>query len=189
MNWFERRPEDLAAQSSPAEALEVVRACETLDAHAQKILDYVLVDWLVQAVSRSNDLEGVVELHQLCRIACTLLGETPAEKEMRKGWQVIASALEAKRLAIRFAKTPPEVPLLHEADILNMLARRELPQSKFVEQLCLSAGRVSQILRVLELRGKIIRERRGKESWVRLPKTAQRKDWCDAFVPESEITP
>ena len=70
-----------------------------------------------------------------------------------------------------------------------MLARRELPQSKFVEQLCLSAGRVSQILRVLELRGKIIRERRGKESWVRLPKTAQRKDWCDAFVPESEITP
>lgn len=167
MNWFERYPEDLAAQSSPSEALQAVRESDVLDALAQETLDFVLIDWVMRFVSRGSDLEGVVELQQLCRIACTLLGQTPAERAMHSRWQGLNEVLEAKRLAIRFAKAAPIVPLLHEEEILNRLeGGHALPQSVFVEELKLSPGRVSQILRVLESRNKIKRERRGKESWV-----------------------
>ncbi len=169
MNWFEHRPEDLAAQSSPFEALLAVRECDALDSEAQETLDYVLVDWLMLVVSRSSDLEGVVELQQLCRMACTLLGQTPGERAMHCRWQGFTKVLEAKRLAIRFAENPPLVPLLHEETILQRLeAVEKLPQSALVAELKLSPGRVSQILRVLESREKIKRERQGKESWVSL---------------------
>lgn len=173
MNWFNRRPEDLTAQSNPTEALKIVRECEALDASAQETLDYVLVDWVAQLVSRSSDLDGVVELQQLCSIACTVLGSSVSEREMHGRWQGYADVLEAKRLAIRFAKSTPTVPLLHEEEILQHLeSKGEVPQSFFSDQLKLSAGRVSQILRVLELREKIKRERCGKESWVSLPQNS-----------------
>lgn len=170
MNWFENCAEDLAALSSPAELAEALRGCQQLDEAAQEKIDFVLIDWIMLTISRPADLEGVLELHKICRRARNLLGDSPQEQAMAMRWQGFADVLEAKNLAIRWAKDEAEAgnELLHEPRILQKLAEGETRQSEFIELLQLSAGRVSQILAALEVRGKISRLKRGKESWVSL---------------------
>jgi hypothetical protein len=170
MNWFEHCAEDLAALSSPAELAEALRGCQRLDKAAQEKIDFVLIDWIMLTISRPADLEGVLELHKICRRARNLLGDQPLEQAMAMRWQGFADVLEAKNLAIRWAKSEAEAgnELLHEPIILRKLAEGEMRQSEFIELLQLSAGRVSQILAALEVRRKISRAKRGKESWVSL---------------------
>lgn len=173
MNWFEHCAEDLAALSSPAELAEALHNCQQLDEAAQEKIDFVLIDWIMLTISRPLDLEGVLELHKICRRARNLLGDKPLEQAMALRWQGFADVLEAKNLAIRWAKSEAEAgnTLLHEPAILEKLAQGAVRQSEFVEFLQLSAGRVSQILAALEVRGKISRVKRGKESWVSLPQS------------------
>lgn len=168
MDWFERRPENLAAQSCAAEAIVQLRSGKKLDSAAQQILDYVLVDWVMVAVSRPGDVESVVELHELCQMGQNLLDDSAGAAGMRERWQALADVLEAKQLLIRWAQSDAPVQLVHEPRILERLQQGETSQAELTAMLKLSAGRVSQVLSALEARQKVSRLRRGKESWVSL---------------------
>lgn len=176
MDWFERRPENLAAQSCAADAIEQLRSGKKLDQAAQQVLDYVLVDWVMTTVSRPDDMESVVELHELCRMGQNLLDGSDGAAAMRARWQALADVLEAKQLLLRWAEAEAPAQLVHEPMILARLQQGETSQSELTAMLKLSAGRVSQVLSALEARKKVSRVRRGKESWVSLGAAMQVPD-------------
>ncbi len=168
LSLLEKRPEVLADQSNPLELIAALRALSSLDSEQQETLDWVLTDWVMIVLARTSDLEGVVELHKLCRLAQSSLNDSASASPFRQRWGGFADLLEAKRLAIRARTSPQTLELLQEPKILLQLEQGEAKQSDFIQLLNLSAGRVSQVLAVLESRGKITRQRRGKESWVSL---------------------
>lgn len=165
---LEQRPELIADQSNPQEVMAALRSVDEIHTEQQEILDWVLTDWVMTMISRPADLEGVVELHKLCRLSQSSLDESASAANFRQRWQAYADLLEGKRLALRDRTTPPTQELRQEPKILARLAEGAAKQSDFTELLQISAGRVSQLLALLESRGKITRKRLGKESWVML---------------------
>jgi hypothetical protein len=168
MSLFEKRPEVLADQSNPQEMIAQLRDLADINTEQQETLDWVLTDWVMMMLSRPADVEGVVEMHKLCRLAQSSLDESESAPNFRQRWAGYADLLEAKRLALRARTSPQSLELLQEPRILAELAQGEVKQANFTDILNLSAGRVSQVLAVLESRGRITRTRRGKESWVSL---------------------
>lgn len=173
MNLFEKRPEVLADQHSPQDLIAQLRKLDYLTEDQQQSLDYVLTDWVMTVLSRPDDFEGVLELHDLCQLALSSLPAATSDNEhathaLSARWEGFASLLEGKRLALRARTSPHATELLQEPKILALLANGTQKQSDLVINLNLTAGRISQLLAVLESRGKITRSRHGKESWVAL---------------------
>ncbi len=172
-SWFDKNPDDLAERSEPAEALAAVRAQDQLDAQQLAVLDVFLNHWVLTALQRPNDREGVLELQQLCELAHDMAAPDDAEAQaFRPRLEAFGDLLEGKRRTLQALATGVLPKLFHEDDILQTLAKGETKQGDLVVQLRLSAGRVSQILGVMESKGQIVRARRGKESWVALPAVA-----------------
>ena len=167
-NLLDQRAELVADQSNPQEVMTALQRVDEIDTEQQEMIDWVLTDWVMTVISRPADLEGVVELHTLCRIAQSSLDESASAANFEHRWEGYADLLEGKRLALRDRIAPPILELLQEPKILARLAEGEVRQADFAEILSISAGRVSQVLALLESRGKITRVRRGKESWVML---------------------
>lgn len=169
MNWFQRHPDDLAEQSSPAEAREAVRQIDTLDAEQAQTLDIVLGDWVNMALSRRADREALVELQALAQIAQRRVAENLATQPYAVRWQTYFDLLESKRQSI-LALQAADLPVLRqEPEILAALgSTMELTQRDLAEMLSLTPGRVSQLLRTMEARGQIQRVKRGRENFVSL---------------------
>lgn len=182
MAWFDRHPTDLLDRSEPSEALEALKELDTLTPARRVALDMCLSHWVLMLLLRPNDMEGLLELQDLCELAQELLadtrdddaaegeGEAPAERFVER-WRAFHELLEGKRLTLEANARDDRAPsaLLHEEAILGHAAAGEFRQSELVARLKLSPGRVSQLLGVLEAQGKIVRQRRGKESWVSVP--------------------
>ena len=168
-NWFDRHPDDLAERSEPAEALFAVRAQDQLSAAQLAVLDVFLNHWVLAVLQRPNDREGVLELQQLCELAHDMADPSPEAQEFCPRLEAFGDLLEGKRRTLQAAAIGVAFKLFHEDDILQTLAQGETKQGDLVAQLKLSAGRVSQILGVMESKGQIVRARRGKESLVALP--------------------
>ena len=168
-DWFDRNPDDLAERSEPADALAAVQAQDHLTAPQLAVLDVFLNHWVLAALQRPNDREGVLELQQLCELAHDLAEPSPEAQAFCPRLEAFGDLLEGKRRTLQAIATGVPFKLYHEDDILQTLAQRETKQADLVAQLKLSAGRVSQILGVMESKGQIVRARRGKESWVALP--------------------
>ena len=168
-DWFDRNPDDLAERSEPAEVLAAVQAQDHLSAPQLAVLDVFLNHWVLAALQRPNDREGVLELQQLCELAHDLAEPSPEAQAFCPRLEAFGDLLEGKRRTLQAIATGVPSKLFHEDDILQTLAHGETKQADLVTQLKLSAGRVSQILGVMESKGQIVRARRGKESWVALP--------------------
>ena len=168
-NWFDRNPDDLAERSEPAEALTAVRAQDNLNAQQLAALDVFLNHWVLAVLQRPNDREGVLELQQLCELAHDLADASTEAQAFRPRLEAFGDLLEGKRRTLQAVATGVPFKLFHEDNILHTLANGETKQADLVVQLKLSAGRVSQILGVMESKSQIVRARRGKESWVALP--------------------
>ncbi len=168
-NWFDRNPDDLAERSEPAEALAAVRAQDHLNAQHLAVLDVFLNHWVLAALQRPDDREGVLELQQLCELAHDMAEPDAQAQAFCPRLEAFGDLLEGKRRTLQAVATGVPFKLFHEDDIFQTLAQGETKQADLVAQLKLSAGRVSQILGVMESKGQIVRARRGKESWVALP--------------------
>ena len=168
-NWFDRNPDDLVERSEPAEALAAVRAQDQLNAGQLAVLDVFLNHWVLAVLQRPNDREGVLELQQLCELAHDMAEPDAEAQAFCPRLETFGDLLEGKRRTLQAMATGVPFKLFHEDEILQTLAHGETKQGDLVAQLELSAGRVSQILGVMESKGQIVRARRGKQSWVALP--------------------
>jgi len=169
MTWFDRLPEDLVEQSEPSEALAAVRQLEQLTPTQLQVLDVYLNHWVLVVLLRPDDREGVLELLQLCRLAREFARVDPQVAEYAARLDAFADLLEGRRRVAQANKSKRPFKLLHENAILDHAATGPCKQSELADLLDLSAGRVSQVLGILETRGKIVRSRTGKESWIALP--------------------
>jgi hypothetical protein len=166
--WIDHHPDDLIERSRPSQALDWLRQQTTLDEAALGKLDLFLYHWVLVLLQSSN-APGVLELMSLCQVACNRAEATPGDEAaaMVNRWRAFEDMLEAKRLVIRAAAAEPVTPLRHEAAIREFIqaqAQQRATQTALAAHLGLSAGRVSQILGVLESRGKVLRQ----ENWVSL---------------------
>lgn len=183
-NFFDQRAEDLAERSEPGEALAALRQLDGLTDTQLDALDLCLAHWLVPALSRPGDVDGIVELQQLCELAQGLIPETAAARVYAARWQGFHDLLEGKRVAIHTRQSAQRPALLQEPAILERLANfGEVTQRQLAQDLQLSAGRISQLLSALEAQGKVTRSKRGRESIVSLGAQAPRAP----VIPVAEI--
>jgi hypothetical protein len=177
MAWIDRHPDDLIERSDPSQALDWLRQQTTLDEAALGKLDLFLHHWVLVMLQRPTDAQGVLDLMSLCQVARSRAAATPGgdTEAMGQRWQAFEDLLEAKRLTLRAAAAEPVTPLRHEPAIRQFIqaqAQQRATQTALATHLGLSAGRVSQILGVLESRGQVVRQRLGQENWVSWPAQA-----------------
>jgi DNA-binding transcriptional ArsR family regulator len=153
----------LASTVEPAQALEAIVACDDLTEPQCAAFDYALSYWVLEALQRPADADGVLLLADLCA-ACTL--RTPPDAlAFRSALAAYRNLLENKRLAIAAPVQPGK--LRHAERLLAWLARQgEVAQPRVVQFLQLSEGRVSQLLAALEAAGWVRRRRVGRENLV-----------------------
>lgn len=179
MSWFDRHPEDLAEQSEPAEALAALRALDELTPAQLAVLDVYLNHWVLVVLLRPHDREGILEVQQLCEMAQDMAQDVPEAQAFCARLEAFGDLLEGRRRILQANTmqanntqanaTQTPFKLLHEDAILALASTGQCRQADLMADLKLSAGRVSQVLGVLEAQGKIVRQRKGKESWVSLP--------------------
>lgn len=169
MNWFDRHPHDLVARSGVDDAIAAVRTTKHLSASQATVLDIVLADWVGVALARGIDVESLAELQRLCQFAIRRVQNESDTAQFASRWGALFDVLEGQRGALsRRAVTAPP-PLAQQAEITALLQQRgEMTQRQLAEQLKLSDGRVSQLMRALEARSVVQRSRKGRESMVRL---------------------
>ncbi|MSP96954.1 MAG: ArsR family transcriptional regulator [Betaproteobacteria bacterium] len=174
MDWLSQRPEFIVDRAEPGDLLPGLRAASELSTDAQKKLDYALRQWTLYALSRSADLEGVLELDDLAAVALRLLPESTDTAVLRTRWRAFRDLLESKRLAIGSAQSGRAHKLLHASPILELLGAGPKSQTTLRHELRLSAARLSQVLGVMEEGGLIQRQKRGKENMVSVVSTTNR---------------
>ena len=171
MSWLNRRPEVAIARAEPGDLLAELRAATQLTPEAEHTLDAILRAWTLQALARAGDVEGLLDLDDLCGLAIRVLSERNESAEYRTRWRAFRDLLESKRLAVGGRESGRAWNLLHCQPIRDLLAKGEMPQSRLQEELGLSPQRLSQVLGVMEEGGLIQREKRGKEKLVSLGQT------------------
>ena len=166
MNPLELRPEMLADSSDPAAVLAALKPLATLEPEPAESLLYALGFWLAQTMSRAADLEEVLLLDELCALAAQRAHPPPAGFHATlQAWRRL---LEYKRLSIEARAGARGSHLLQADAVITTLANGEITQLKLAKHLGLSAGRVSQVLAVMEQQRLITRRRQGRESLVSL---------------------
>ena len=167
---FDQRPERLSDQGDPEQCLEELLAMEQISAVQAETLDYALLHWIVQVVSRPGDLEAV---HLLDRLIVTLSdrrkGSNHDGGEMRPQvrLEVYREILDLKARFIESRQSGRAHRLVHTRKILSLLGKGAQSPSLLAEELGVTPGRISQILAVLEEAGLVLRERLGRDSLVR----------------------
>ncbi len=172
MDWLTQRPEHLVDRADAGAVLPQVRAARELAPAAIKNLDYALRQWTMVALTRTDDVEGLLELDDLMAVGLRKLPTGDGAAISRTRWQAFRDLLESKRLALGSAQSGRARNLLHADPILKRLQDGEVPQSVLKDELHLSAARLSQVLGVMEEGGLIRRRKRGKENFVSLPHDA-----------------
>lgn len=167
MNLFEMRPEQIVDRKDPQDLLERLALVRQLNSSDKEGLEHVLAHWVVRAISRTGDVDGLVTLDKLCALAIRVGEHAPDCVEFVARLSTMRNLLETKRLAVNARASSTAHNLLHSQPILQALKNGALAQSTLRESLQLSAGRVSQLLNVMEEAGLVQREKRGKENLVR----------------------
>lgn len=165
-DWFSQAPDDLAERSEPSEALAVLRQLNSLTPSQLVKLNIYLVHWVPAILQRPKDREAVLELQQLCKLATALA--PPNAESHRARLSAFHDLLESKRRTLKALESAQRPKLFHEEKLLQLLALGSANQSTIAGHLSVSAGRVSQILGVMEARGQVLRSKHGKENQVEL---------------------
>lgn len=179
MSLLDRHPDTLIARHEPAEVLAALRQSTALTPDQARRLDAYLLHWSNLILHRPQDREGVQELLNLCEQARDQI-EALREPEMQglhQRWSTFEDLLELRRRVLlrqadteassQHGRTAEILKLGRQDEILALLGRAErVRQADLATQLQLSAGRVSQLLGVLEERSLITRQREGRECWV-----------------------
>jgi DNA-binding MarR family transcriptional regulator len=167
------RPDQLAEKHDPAELHAELRSLRgrPLTAAQAETLDYALAHWVMQAVARPTDAEGVALLDTVCALA-SRRAAPEAEPHVPR-WEAFRSLLENKRLAIEGQATGRAKRLLQYEPIRALLAERgPMKQIELAAELGISTARVSQVLAVIEEDGLVQRRRSGRDVWVELAQAA-----------------
>ncbi len=171
MNLLDHHPKDLAEQAEPAAVLAELRQLDALGKDQAGTLDVFLNHWIVVVMSRGADRESVLELLDICEVAESLLPAKAHGPQYMARWRAFHNVLEGKRRLISAFKKGRRVELKQGPELLRVIgAQGEMTQSDLAQAMELSAGRISQLLGVLEEQGEVVRARRGKESFVSIAK-------------------
>ena len=163
-----QRPEDIVDRTDPADLQSELRTAENLTSEAQRALDFVLRQWTLRGLSRTGDIEGLLELDDLSALAMRALPNDASSDAYRTRWQAFRDLLESKRLALGGRESGRARNLLHATPILEMLKAGPKPQREIQVALRLSVQRLSQVLGVMEEGGLVQRQKQGKEKVVSL---------------------
>lgn len=171
MALLDQHPDALLAQHEPEDLIKELRTAATLTPVQTKVLDAYLLHWSNLILHRAGDPEGVQELLSLCEMARDRLAQTTGDCALGHRWSAFEDLLELRRLVLQQAPGSM-VKLSRQDEIVTLLGEAgsaRMRQSELAKRLELSAGRVSQILGVLEERGVVARQRQGRDCWVSLP--------------------
>ena len=167
MKLLDHHPDDLSEQAEPAAVLAELRQLDVLTKGRAGTLDVFLNHWIVVVMSRGADPESVLELLDICEVAESLLPAKVHGPQYKARWQAFHNLLEGKRRLVSAFKKSSQVELKQGPEMLRLIgAQDEITQAQLAQAMKLSAGRISQLLGVLEEQGKVQRARRGKESFV-----------------------
>ncbi|MFO1495838.1 MAG: MarR family transcriptional regulator [Lysobacterales bacterium] len=167
MSLLDRHPDSLIAHHEPAEILAALRESKSLTAAQAHRLDTYLLHWSNLILHRPADREGVLELLSVSERARDQLPAGAADVDgLGIRWTAFEDLLELRRRVLQQANQAGK--LGRQDEILALIRDHHGPirQVELTEQLKLSAGRVSQVLGLLEERGLITRRREGRECWV-----------------------
>jgi DNA-binding MarR family transcriptional regulator len=168
VDWFELHPLDLIQRSSVEEAQRALDAIDALSPAQASVLDAVLESWALTALMRLDDRESALELHSLVNDSRQFLASATNDAtellNFDVRWKAFSDLLEGKNQALLSRSNAPT--LGREEEIFQALAGGVLTQKDLAEKLKLSAGRMSQLLTVLEGRGKVLRRKSGREVMV-----------------------
>ena len=98
MPWKSLRPESLVDSMSPAELLDSVRGETAIAGDALTAFDFALRQWTVAALSRVDDVEGLLVLDELAATGLRKLADRPANADTKVRWNAFRDLLESKRL-------------------------------------------------------------------------------------------
>ena len=182
VSLLDLRPELLADTVDPVDAELAIKAAiaagSPLTAMQRQALNYALGYWVMQVIERPSDLESVLLLDRVCALAAraaTLAGATAPSDDAAPSatpsdfcsrLSALREMLENKRQAI-VVRNSQQRPLQADA-IIGALAAGSQTQAALAKQLHLSAGRISQLLALMESLGMVQRQRCGRENQVRL---------------------
>jgi DNA-binding transcriptional ArsR family regulator len=167
LNALDQRPDRLAEVTDPADVLAALQKQKQLSAQQVHALDYAISHWVTQTLSRAADTDSLLLLDALCALFIRRAGTTSTGLAARlDGWRTL---LENKRLAVQGLKTGRVRQLLQTAPVRRALASGEMTQAQLAAAVGVSAGRISQLLNVMEEAGLVQRHRVGRESRVSLP--------------------
>lgn len=164
VNVLDWRPEDLTGTVDPALVEDTLRHMGAMTDLQRQTLAYALSYWVVEVIQRPFDLEGVLLVDRICALAIRLSSQASLV-EFRVRCETLRELLETKRQAIasRLSGRRP----LQAGNVGRVLIRKgPLSQTELGQELGLSAGRMNQVLAVMEERGLIQRTRRGGENLV-----------------------
>jgi predicted Rossmann fold nucleotide-binding protein DprA/Smf involved in DNA uptake len=164
--WFEHHAGDLAQRSSAAQAQRALSSVSQLNRKDALTLDLVMQSWALTALCRPDDIEQTLEIHALASDAIEFLPNTQEFSDFKFRWSVLADLLEGKRQASISRASAPK--LAREDEIFALLAAKPQTQAEIAKALKLSAGRITQLLDVLEERGKVSRQKTGRDVKVSL---------------------
>lgn len=169
-------PAQLSSTANAADMLAALRALQPTDAWTERALqtvDQVLVTWTATAAARPDDVEGIAELQRLidyARHRSANLETLPAASEHR--WHALTDVLESRRLAIEGRDASRILRRNHVRTILAQIGsgttQPNLAAALQQHGIDISAGRLSQLLGLLESHGLLQRRRDGRENRLTL---------------------
>jgi hypothetical protein len=189
-----RHPEPalLADSATPDDILQALRQCSAEDGWPDEsldLVDFLLTSWTADFSARPDDRESIAELQRLIAYARTRAGNHPSLPPATSArWSALTDVLEARRRTINgrdpslFIPKPSDVsePSLvhgrsHVSEILGAIGQNCASQQALLDALGsdsksrkITAGRLSQLLSLMEAHGLITRKRKGRENQLAL---------------------
>lgn len=167
----------LIDKSTPQQLSATIRRLKEWDARALDCANRMLTVWTQAAIARPNDQQGIAELQRLIHHALHPLAATPVPPESYQArWQGFSDLLEARRLELAHADPAALLRRRNVKEILDAIAVAggTLEQARIAEQLDVSAGRVTQLVSLMESHGLLTRQRHGRDN--RLSTTAMGRE-------------
>ncbi len=175
-------PQYAVGQGEPHELLEELRKVTALSVEQQRSLDFILRQWTMRALSRQDDLEGLLEMHDLLRAAKrTIAKDCNRNHDEFSGfmiaWQAYEDLLELKRLGMGRSHAPEHVmdELSLSRPILARTASGNLTRQSLVQEFSSNANAedgnrfpIKRVIAVMEEAGLITQTRKGGQTIITL---------------------
>lgn len=150
---------------------QAVRQIEAWDDTVLTNADRILVTLTMQACIRRNDSEGIGDIQRtITRITRGTGPGAALPSRFRERWSAFADLLEARRLQLAGAAPAEQLERKHVPEILRaaIAAKGRLLQREIATSVCngVTAGRISQLLGLMESHGLIERIRHGRDKLI-----------------------